>query len=109
MVEVRHNSTYKTRYLHLNGFGKGIRKGVRVRQGQIIGFVGSTGLASGPHLHFEFYENGRYRDPLGRRFPRADPLHKKHMPTFLVRVEEMMNLLERESPVAATIRHPAAR
>ena len=70
MIKIRHNATYETAYLHLNGFARGLRRGARVAQGQVIGYVGMTGLAAGPHLHFEFYENGRYKDPLGIRFPR---------------------------------------
>jgi len=73
-VIVRHNSTYQTAYKHLNGFPSGIRSGVRVYQGQTIGYVGSTGLATGPHLHFEFYQNGVFVDPLGKKFPSADPV-----------------------------------
>ena len=58
-VKIRHNSTYQTVYAHMSKFGRGIKKGVRVRQGQIIGYVGSTGLSTGPHLHYEVIENGK--------------------------------------------------
>ncbi len=58
-VKIKHNSTYQTVYAHLSKFGRGIKKGVRVKQGQIIGYVGSTGLSTGPHLHYEVIENGR--------------------------------------------------
>jgi len=58
-VKIKHNSTYQTIYAHLSKFGRGIKKGVRVKQGQIIGYVGSTGLSTGPHLHYEVVENGR--------------------------------------------------
>ena len=58
-VKIRHNSTYQTVYAHLSKFGRGIKKGVRVKQGQIIGYVGSTGLSTGPHLHYEVIENGK--------------------------------------------------
>lgn len=74
MIKIRHNSTYQTAYLHLQNFAKGIRKGTRVKQGQIIGYVGSTGMSTAPHLHFEFYQNGRFVDPLGRKFPSAEPV-----------------------------------
>ena len=57
-VKIRHNSTYETAYAHMSKYGRGIRKGVRVNQGQIIGYVGSTGLSTGPHLHYEVIENG---------------------------------------------------
>ncbi len=58
-VKIKHNSSYQTVYAHLSKFGRGIKKGVRVKQGQIIGYVGSTGLSTGPHLHYEIIENGR--------------------------------------------------
>ncbi len=58
-VKIKHNTTYQTVYAHMSKFGKGIKKGARVKQGQIIGYVGSTGLSTGPHLHYEVIENGR--------------------------------------------------
>ncbi len=58
-VKIRHNSTYETAYAHMSKYGRGIRKGVRVNQGQIIGYVGSTGLSTGPHLHYEVIANGK--------------------------------------------------
>ena len=58
-VKIKHNSVYQTVYAHMSKFGRGIKKGVRVKQGQIIGYVGSTGLSTGPHLHYEVIENGR--------------------------------------------------
>ncbi len=58
-VKIKHNSKYQTVYAHMSKFGRGIKKGVRVKQGQIIGYVGSTGLSTGPHLHYEVIENGR--------------------------------------------------
>ena len=58
-VKIKHNRVYQTVYAHMSKFGKGIKKGVRVKQGQIIGYVGSTGLSTGPHLHYEVIENGK--------------------------------------------------
>ena len=58
-IKIKHNSTYTTVYAHLSKFGRGIKKGVRVKQGQIIGYVGSTGMSTGPHLHYEVIENGK--------------------------------------------------
>ncbi len=58
-VKIKHNSTYQTVYAHMSKFGRGIKKGTRVKQGQIIGYVGSTGLSTGPHLHYEVIENGK--------------------------------------------------
>ncbi len=82
IIKVRHNSTYQTAYKHLNGYANGIRSGARVRQGQIIGYVGNTGMSTAPHLHFEFFQGGRYVDPLGRKFPSADPVPKVLMTQF---------------------------
>ena len=58
-VKIKHNSTYQTVYAHMSKFGRGIKKGVRVKQGQVIGYVGSTGMSTGPHLHYEVIENGK--------------------------------------------------
>ena len=58
-VKIKHNSVYQTIYAHMSKFGRGIKKGVKVKQGQIIGYVGSTGLSTGPHLHYEVIENGK--------------------------------------------------
>ena len=58
-VKIKHNSTYETIYAHMKAFAKGIREGKKVKQGQIIGYVGSTGLSTGPHLHYEVIENGK--------------------------------------------------
>lgn len=87
VVNIRHNSTYKTAYKHLHRFAKGIRPGVRVKQGQVIGYVGSTGLSTGPHLHFEFLQNGRFVDPLSKKFPSADPVPKKLLSQFKSEVQ----------------------
>jgi murein DD-endopeptidase MepM/ murein hydrolase activator NlpD len=76
-VKIRHNSVYTTMYLHMSRFGKGIKKGAMVKQGQIIGFVGSTGLATGPHLHFNFLLNGRPVDPLKIEIPPSHPVKKE--------------------------------
>jgi murein DD-endopeptidase MepM/ murein hydrolase activator NlpD len=75
-VKIRHNSVYTTMYLHMSRFGKGIKKGAKVKQGQIIGFVGSTGLATGPHLHFNFLLNGSLVDPLKIEIPPSHPVKK---------------------------------
>ncbi|MFW7381702.1 MAG: M23 family metallopeptidase [Oligoflexus sp.] len=93
MVKIRHNSVYETAYLHLNGYAKGLRRGATVEQGELIGYVGRTGLATGPHLHFSFYENGRYVDPLGKKFPAADPVPKEQMESFGSAVATVMPLL----------------
>ena len=74
LVEIRHSNGFVTRYAHLSGFGSGVTAGARVRQGQTIGFVGMTGMATGPHLHYELRRNGRVEDPLDVRIPPGEPI-----------------------------------
>lgn len=93
VIKIRHNSTYETAYKHLSGFAKGIRKGAKVRQGQIIGYVGSTGLSTGPHLHFEFFQSGRFVDPLGKKFPSADPVPQHLMSQFQTEAATLLGSL----------------
>lgn len=81
MVKIKHNSTYTTAYLHLSKYGD-IKQGSRVRQGQIIGYVGATGAATGPHLDFRVWKNGTPVDPLKLESPPADPVPAKYMPEF---------------------------
>lgn len=93
MVKIRHNTTYQTAYKHLSKLGKGVKNNSLVKQGQVIGFVGATGLATGPHLHFEFYENGAYVDPLGRRFPREQSIARNELPAFRELAENAIHRL----------------
>jgi murein DD-endopeptidase MepM/ murein hydrolase activator NlpD len=89
MIKIRHNSQYQTAYKHLSGYATGLQRGKRVKQGEVIGYVGSTGLATGPHLHFEFYEKGVYVDPLGKKFPRENPVAKIAMGDFQLKAKAM--------------------
>ena len=73
-VKVRHNGTYSTQYLHMSKIAKGIRPGVHVKQGQTIGYVGSTGLATGPHVCYRFWKNGVQVDPFKTKLPPSDPI-----------------------------------
>ena len=79
MIRVRHSDTYTTEYMHLSKISGGIRKGAKVKRGQLIGNVGKTGLATGPHLHFSLYKNSRYVDPLKVKLPRL-PVGKAKIP-----------------------------
>lgn len=81
-VKVRHNGTYTTQYLHMSKIAKGIRKGKRVRQGQIIGYVGSTGLATGPHVCYRFWKNGKQVDPYSLKLPPSNPVNKKNLASY---------------------------
>jgi murein DD-endopeptidase MepM/ murein hydrolase activator NlpD len=82
MVKIVHNSVYTTAYLHLSGFGKGVFPGAFVKQGDVIGFVGSSGLSTGPHLDFRFYKNGSPVDPLAVEAPPVEPVSEENMPGF---------------------------
>ncbi|MGB0574960.1 MAG: peptidoglycan DD-metalloendopeptidase family protein [Alphaproteobacteria bacterium] len=81
-IRIRHNGHYSTAYAHLNGFKRGIRKGRRVTQGQVIGYVGSTGRSTGPHLHYEVHINGRQANPLRLRLPSGRKLRGKELKRF---------------------------
>lgn len=81
-LKIKHNKMYTTEYMHLKGFASGIRNGVGVKQGQLIGYVGMTGLASGPHLDFRVFKNETPIDPLKMEAPRIDPVSKEKMPEF---------------------------
>ena len=93
-VIVQHGSTYTTLYAHLSRFSKGIRAGKRVRQGQTIGYVGSSGLATGPHLHYEFRVRGVHRDPLKVELPKAAPLAEKYMADFREKAQPLLAKLD---------------
>ncbi|MEP3523789.1 MAG: M23 family metallopeptidase [Hyphomicrobiales bacterium] len=81
-IKIRHANGYKTGYAHMSRFAKGMKPGVRVRQGQIIGYVGSTGLSTGPHLHYEVIVNGRHVDPMRIRLPRGRILSGEQLAAF---------------------------
>jgi murein DD-endopeptidase MepM/ murein hydrolase activator NlpD len=83
-VKIKHNSVYSTTYMHLSRFGKGIKQGVYVKQGDVIGYVGSTGLASGPHLDFRFYRNGSAVNPLKVEAPPVEPVEEENLSAYKV-------------------------
>jgi len=81
-VKIKHNSVYSTTYMHLHSFGKGIKQGVYVKQGDVIGYVGATGLATGPHLDFRFYKNGSAVNPLKVEAPPVEPVHEENLASY---------------------------
>ena len=95
-VKIRHNSVYTTSYMHLSKYGPGIKAGVHVKQGQVIGYVGMTGTATGPHLDFRVYMNGEAINPLTLESPSAEPIKEEFRAaldsTFRVRMAEMDSL-----------------
>ena len=93
MIKIRHGQKYETRYAHLNGIHSKVRVGRYVKQGQVIGYVGKTGLATGYHLHYEFLVNGRERNPITVKFPQSAPISKKEKQRFLSQSKPLVALL----------------
>lgn len=103
-VKIRHNSVYTTGYMHLSRYGKGIQVGSFVKQGQVIGYVGSTGLATGPHLDFRVWRNGSPMNPLRMESPSVAPLDSALLPAFFrecVTLDSLLNLAEKRILVPA--------
>ena len=94
-VKIKHNSTYTTVYAHMSKFARGIKEGVKVRQGQIIGYVGSTGMSTGPHLHYEVIVNGKRVNSQKLRLPSGKILKKKERKLFELR-KIKLNVLKSE-------------
>ncbi len=94
-VILRHGGNYSTVYAHLHKYAKGVRNGKRVKQGQVIGYVGKSGLATGPHLHYEFRINGVHRNPLTVDLPHAESIDKKELADFKNSITPMLAELDR--------------
>jgi len=100
-ITIRHNSEYSTGYGHLKSYASGIRPGVRVRQGQVIGYVGSTGRSTGPHLHFEIIRNGKKIDPLKVKAATGENLSGAKLKEFKTLVAQIKENLARETKLAS--------
>jgi murein DD-endopeptidase MepM/ murein hydrolase activator NlpD len=92
-VIIRHPNGYVTYYGHLSRIRRGIRRGRRVTQGEVIGYVGSTGLATGPHLDYRVKKNGRFINPLSMRVPRDRPVPAKYMADFKQKIHQYNELI----------------
>ncbi len=92
-IKIKHNSTYTTEYMHLRGFASGISVGTHVSQGQLIGYVGMTGTATGPHLDYRVFKNGTAIDPLRMDLPAVDPIAPDDMPQYLMSVSGYMKIV----------------
>lgn len=107
VIDISHNRGMMTRYAHLRGFAKGIRSGVAVKQGDLIGYVGMTGQATGPHLHYEFHRGGRPIDPNSIDDTNGEPVPQSYTAQFVDRVREYVASLDIQSPpVLAADRRP---
>ena len=96
-VKIKHNGTYTTQYLHMSKIASGMKPGARVKQGQVIGYVGSTGLATGPHLCFRFWKNGQQVDWLKEKIPPSDPILPQNRTAFdQVKAEKLKQLAKIE-------------
>jgi murein DD-endopeptidase MepM/ murein hydrolase activator NlpD len=94
VVDLRHSRGYATRYAHMSRFAAGVRSGSRVKQGDVIGYVGSTGMSTGPHLHYEFHQNGRPINPTSVRYLTGDPVTAANRARFRQMVSQRMALME---------------
>jgi murein DD-endopeptidase MepM/ murein hydrolase activator NlpD len=94
-IKIRHNSVYTTMYLHLSRYAKGIKKGASVQQGQVIGYVGSSGLSTGPHLDYRFYVNGSPVDPLKVEVPPSHPVKQELRAEYEVQRDTVLKLLDK--------------
>jgi murein DD-endopeptidase MepM/ murein hydrolase activator NlpD len=103
VVMLRHGGGIKTVYAHLSRFGNGIHKGVRVSQGDVIGYVGMTGWATGPHLHYEFRVGNQVRNPLAIVFPSADPVPPGRMKDFTAATQPLTARLDQLRNVSVAL------
>jgi murein DD-endopeptidase MepM/ murein hydrolase activator NlpD len=95
-VILQHGNSYKTLYAHMKGFAKGIRSGSSVKQGQVIGYIGTTGLSTGPHLHYEFQINGRHVDPLAQKSLMANPIASSDKSKFMALSKPLLARMNQE-------------
>jgi len=100
-IVIRHNSEYSTGYAHMSGFARGIKPGVRVKQGQVIGYVGSTGRSTGPHLHFEVIKNGKKVDPLKIQAATGNNLTGKDLQKFKAEIKKIVAMIDEQKTVAS--------
>jgi murein DD-endopeptidase MepM/ murein hydrolase activator NlpD len=107
-VRVKHNNGYETAYGHMSAFARGIEPGKRIRQGQVIGFVGSTGLSTGAHVHYEIVVNGRFVDPMRIRLPRGRVLEGPILATFEKERDRVEGMMSRKPGTPARVAAQAA-
>ena len=94
-VKIRHNSIYTTQYLHMSKRAQGIKQGVRVRQGQVIGYVGSTGLATGPHVCYRFWKHGQQVNHFKEKIPPSKPVKEENLEVYNIIKEKIIRKLDK--------------
>ena len=93
-IVIQHGEKYTTKYLHLSACARGIKAGAKVQQGQTIGYVGSSGWATGPHLHYEFLVNGVHRNPKTVALPKTEPIAQDEIQRFKKQIRPLLSQLE---------------
>ncbi|WP_235602981.1 M23 family metallopeptidase [Piscirickettsia litoralis] len=99
VIIVQHGPRYTTLYAHLRRYASGIHRGSIVKLGQTIGYVGSSGMSTGPHLHYEFRINGVHRNPITVTLPKARPIAKKYRKDFLNKAQVLLSQLENKTHI----------
>jgi murein DD-endopeptidase MepM/ murein hydrolase activator NlpD len=99
LIVLQHGDSFETKYAHLNDYAQGVKRGARVKQGQVIGYVGTTGGSTGPHLHYEFLVNGVHKDPrtIVDQLPQAIALSAEELPRFKAQTRDMLRRLQNSS------------
>jgi len=100
-LKIRHPNSYQTTYMHLSRFAKGMRTGKRVTQGQVIGYVGSSGLSTGPHLDYRVKKHGQYVNPLKVESTPTDPVPKAERDRFFKEIKPLLAVIEGFRPLYA--------
>jgi murein DD-endopeptidase MepM/ murein hydrolase activator NlpD len=106
-ITIRHNNSYETSYLHMSRFASGLKRGSRVRQGQVIGYVGQTGWATGPHVCFRMKKNGQHINPVKLKTPPAEGVPQDRREAFAVLVSRLTTTLEQDASHTAEAQHQA--
>lgn len=101
VIKIKHDGGFETVYGHMSRFNNQIKRGSRVDMGETIGYVGMTGDATGPHLHYEFHVNGKYTDPLVAKLPEANPIPSKYRQDFLAQTQSALDLMAKDERQAA--------
>lgn len=109
VIAINHGAGVETLYAHLSRFRAGVSNGSRVRQGQVIGYVGKSGLATAPHLHYEFRINGIHKNPITVPLPRANPVSPRHMAAFRSQSSPLMTALDQTSTKLASIKTSSSK